>query len=104
MDRGTPENFVGHPVADAGKAFLHKEHGLHRRAGAAFQKSLEVLFLEGGGEEIGRELGPPLGRVGAFVEEDAAEHARVLEDQRVPGLAQDEVVVFQGLIVGLFDA
>ena len=43
MNRGAPENFVGHPVADAGKSFLHEQHRLDRRAGAAFEKEIEVL-------------------------------------------------------------
>jgi len=44
MNRGAPQNFVGHPVADAGKPFLHEQHRLDRRAGATFQKKLQVPY------------------------------------------------------------
>ena len=46
MDGGTPKNFVGHPVADARKSFLHKEHRLDRRASATTKKIGQLFHGE----------------------------------------------------------
>ena len=94
MDFGAPEDFVGHPVADAGEALLHEEDGFDRGAGAASQE-----FGDGGDGEGARrnwrgDRCPPGGRVGADVEEDAAEHAVVAEDEGRFAQGKDEVVVF----------
>ena len=32
---GAPQDFIGHPVADAGEAFLHEQDGFNRGASAA---------------------------------------------------------------------
>lgn len=42
VDLGAPEDFVGHPVADAREMFLHEEHGLERGAAAAFEEAGEA--------------------------------------------------------------
>ena len=44
MEMGAPEDFVGHPIADAGEMFLHKQHGFERSAASALQEPC------GGGE------------------------------------------------------
>ena len=48
VNRGSPEDFVGHPVADAGETFLHEEDGFDGRAGAALKER-----GDGGGGEGG---------------------------------------------------
>ena len=47
VDGGAPENFVGHPVADAREAFLHEQDGFYRSTGATLQKRRYDLGAEG---------------------------------------------------------
>ena len=37
MNAGPPEDFVDHPVANAGKELLHEQNRLHGRADPSFQ-------------------------------------------------------------------
>ena len=50
VDGGAPEDFVGHPVANAGEAFLHEQDGFYRGTGATLQKRRNDLGAEGGGK------------------------------------------------------
>jgi len=55
----SPKNFVGHPVADAGKELLHEEEGFERGTGAAGANVFEFFLTEFRGVDGGREGGPP---------------------------------------------
>jgi hypothetical protein len=86
MNAGSPQDFIGHPISDAGEAFLAQQNRLDRGAGMA----LEVLSNPSEGEISVRGWGgqvvPPR-RVasGAIPGFDFAEH---------PGIAEDEVPIF----------
>ena len=100
MDPGAPENFVGHPVADARKMVLHEQHCFDGRAAAALQKSRRAFVGELFGEHAGRERIPPGGRLGALVQTNAAKMPFVLKNERAAGLAKDEVIVFTRSFLG----
>jgi hypothetical protein len=50
----SPKNFVGHPVADAGKELLHEEKGFEWGTGAAGADISEFFLPEFRGVEGGR--------------------------------------------------
>ena len=93
MEAGAPEDFVGHPVADAREVFLHEEHGFERGAAAAFEEAGEARERKFLGKNAWGERRPPGGWFGALVEAHAAEVAFVLEDEGMGGLVEDEMIV-----------
>jgi hypothetical protein len=98
-EAGAPEDFVGHPVADAGKGCLIEEEGLDGELGVAWEDVSEAGGSEGGLVGLRREIVP--GALGIFlVEEDAAELAVVVKDERLVVLIEHEVVVLGGLVIG----
>jgi len=85
----SPKNFVGHPVADAGKELLHKEEGFEWGTGAAGADILELFLTEFRGVERGREGGPPRRRLRGEGEANSTEEAGILKDERVAGGAEN---------------
>ena len=85
----SPKNFVGHPVADAGKELLHEEERFEWGTGAAGADILEFLLTEFRGVEWGREGGPPRRRLRGEGEADPAEESGILKDERVTVGAKD---------------
>jgi len=53
---------------------------------------------EGARGDGGGDAGPPGGRFGALMNVDAAELARVVEDEGAVFLVEDEMVVFRGRV------
>ncbi len=104
VDRRAPEDFVGHPVADAGKPFLHEQHGLDRRPGPAAQEGCDRLLRELVRDDGGRDFRPPRRRRLPHVEEHAAKHAGIVEDELPLLLHEDEVVVLGSGVVRRLDA
>ncbi len=104
MKGGAPENFVGHPVADSGKLFLHEQDGLDRSPASAFQKRRYGFDLELRGKDGRRNGGPPRGSVRTDGKLHPAEHPRIIEDQRAFLLPEHQVIVFAGLETRRFDA
>ena len=93
-DFGAPKNLVGHPIADAGKAALHEEDGFDGGAAVTIEKPIEERAAEGAVADL-REIGrPPLRVLFAMMKADAAEEARIAEDEGAFRLPEDEVVVF----------
>jgi len=101
VEAALPEDFVGHPVPDAGEARLHQERGLYGGGAMAAKERFHVRQCELRIEQGRWQLGPPRRCRFAEVEEDASELARVVEDQGVFGEVQDEMVVFCRRIWGL---
>jgi hypothetical protein len=97
---GAPEDFVGHPVADSGKTFLVEERGFEGEAAVALQEIGHGGAGEGARGDGGGDAGPPGGRFGALMDMDAAELARVVEDEGAVFLVEDEVVVLGGRVRG----
>jgi hypothetical protein len=95
MNFGLPENFVRHPVADARKAALHEEDGLDRRAAMTRQKLLQRRAGELPGEDLGGTVEPPRRLSFPAMKQDPAELARVAQDQAVPALPQNQMIVFE---------
>ena len=77
----SPKNFVGHPVADAGKELLHEEEGFEWGTGAAGADTFEFFLTEFRRVDGGREGGPPRRRLRGKGEADPAEEAGVLKDE-----------------------
>lgn len=99
-EAGAPENFVGHPVADAGEALLHEEDGFDRGLLAAAEEGGDGVLGEFRRGDLRGQSGPPVGVGFAGVEEDAAKEAEVGEDERDGFFVKDKVVVPGGLEVG----
>ena len=85
----SPKNFVGHPVADAGKELLHEEEGFEWRTGAAGADVFEFFLTEFGRVDGGREGGPPRRGLRGEGEADSAEEAGILKNERVAGGAEN---------------
>ena len=77
----SPKNFVGHPVADAGKELLHEEEGFEWSTGPAGADIFECFLTEFWGVEGRREGGPPRRRLRGKGEADSAEEAGILKDE-----------------------
>ena len=77
----SPKNFVGHPVADAGKELLHEEKGFEWGTGAAGADILEFSLTKYRGVDGGRESGPPRRRLWGEGEADPTEEAGILKDE-----------------------
>jgi len=77
----SPKNFVGHPVADAGKELLHEEEGFERGTGAAGANVFEFFLTKFRGVDGGRKGGPPRRGLRGEGEADPAEEAGILEDE-----------------------
>jgi len=85
----SPKNFVGHPVADAGKELLHEEKGFEWGTGAAGADISEFFLTEFRGVDGGREGGPPRRMLRGEGEANSAEEAGILKDERVAGGAEN---------------
>ena len=85
----SPKNFVGHPVADAGKELLHEEERFEWGTGAAGADISEFFLTEFRGVDGGREGGPPRRRLRGEGEADPTEEAGILKDERVTGCAEN---------------
>jgi len=85
----SPKNFVGHPVADAGKELLHEEERFEWGTGAAGADILEFFLTEFRGVDGGREGGPPRRRLRGESEANSTEEAGILKDERVAGGAEN---------------
>ncbi len=99
-EAGAPEDFVGHPVADAGEALLHEEDGFDRGLLAAGEEGGDGVLGKIRSGDLRRQGGPPVRVRLAGTEQDAAKEAEVGEDERDGFFVKDEVVVFGGLKVG----
>ncbi len=75
----SPKNFVGHPVADAGKELLHEKERFEWGTGAAGADILEFSLTKYKGVYGGRESGPPRRRLWGEGEADSAEEAGILK-------------------------
>ena len=88
-----PQNFIGHPIAYAGKTILHEQHRLDRRFAASFEKVLHErkgkFFRENGD----RLRGPPVRRIFPGIETNPAKLSRIVEDQGLFLLPQNKVVM-----------
>lgn len=74
-------DFIGHPIADAGAAVLIKQERLEGGARMVLEALEEVGSGEGGLVGLGREVGPPWRITGTLEPAQAAEHARVVQDE-----------------------
>lgn len=88
-----PEDFVCHPVADAGEELLHEEEGFEGGAGAPSTNFAEIGCGEFGGVDGGRELGPPGRGPRGEGKADAAKKPRIAKDEGVAGGAKNEMIV-----------
>ena len=59
IDASAPENFVGHPVADSGKGFLHQQGCFDGNFFAAHEKFFDEGAIERGVLRLRREIAPP---------------------------------------------
>lgn len=103
-DVGAPENFVGHPVADAGETALKKQHRFDRRPPVPAQEFAERAFAEVARMDLGRDRIPPRWSFFAVMETDAPKLPRIAKDERAFSLAEDEVIVHSRTEAGGFGA
>lgn len=94
-----PEYLVRHPVSNAGKEFLHEEHGFERRFASALEDFSEFLDGETPGRKLFWHFVPPLGIGCASGKANPPKEAEVVEDQRVCLCKEDEMIVLAGLEV-----
>lgn len=66
-EAGSPEDLVGHPVADSGERGLVEEKGFDGEFWVSGEDCAEVFLGEGGGVRFGRKIRPGSGV--AFVEQ-----------------------------------
>src|SRR6187455_2893497 len=83
MNRCAPEDFVCHPVADAGKTFLHEQNRFDRCPRAPLEEFTDCLAVESWREDSRSNLGPPVRWLGPCVKQYPTEHAWVCQHQAV---------------------
>jgi hypothetical protein len=93
MNASLPEDLVGHPIADSRKAVLQEQHSLDGGGAMPGEKRPHPRRGEPPVQQGGRAATPPRRRVVPDVKKGAAKLAGVAENQALPGLAQNEVVV-----------
>src|SRR5690349_430428 len=103
MKACSPENLVGHPVADPGKSLLHQEHPLDWCAGATGQERFQPCNGEGIRSERRWNFHPPCRLRLAVMEKHAAKLSRIRKHKRAFPLAQDYVIVLARSEVVRFD-
>ena len=95
-----PEDFIGHPISNAGEIALVEEEGLEGESGMAGEGGAHL----GGGELLtaggGRHFAPPRRGRFAFVDAESAEHAGIAEGEGGGPGEEDEVIVPAGRVVG----
>ena len=92
-DLRAPENFVGHPVADAGETALQKQDGFDRRPGVAAQKCVEEFSIEVAGRDVRRSGAPPGRRGFSVMKPNPAEEPGIPENEGMFHLVENEMIV-----------
>lgn len=100
IDAHSPQNFVGHPVADSGEGFLHQQGSFDGNFFAAREKFFDEGAIELGVLRLWRKIPPPRRGFFALMKLDASELARIVKDQRALLLEEDEMIVFAGREIG----
>ena len=97
-DSALPEDFVGHPIADSGKACLEEKGGFDGELAVAGEELAHERFAKagigGGAGNSDPPVRPPSG--GGYLELDAAKLAGVGEDEDVFWQADGQMVMFGG--------
>src|ERR1051325_4567560 len=75
VDARPPENFVGHPIADAGEGFLHEGRGFDGTFAGTREKFIDEGAREFGVVGLRRQIVPPRRRGFALMKLEAAELA-----------------------------
>jgi hypothetical protein len=88
-----PEDFVGHPVSDPGKRFLHQENGLQRGSAPALEKTRKARAIKLRIEYFRRPVAPPTRFTRAGFEIHTPKHPGSTKNQRPLFLAQNKVIV-----------
>ena len=88
-----PENFIRHPIADAGKVFLVQQQSFQRQLGMARQRGLHLRELEILAAGRRWEIAPPRWGLPTLMNTQAAKHPRIAKDQRLRFLKQHQVIV-----------
>lgn len=95
-DLRSPEDFVRHPVSDAGKAALQQKNGFDWRARVTSEKSVEEAAVERTRADVWSAIAPPRRRAASLIKSDPAEETRVTKNESAFGLMQYEMIVFLG--------
>lgn len=99
----TPENFISHPVAHAGKSVLQQKDRFDWRPAMTLQEIRHVACAKIIGANI-RRGAPPRGRICSMIESHAPKEPRITEDERAFRLPQEKVIVFLGPEIRSLDA
>lgn len=103
MNFRLPQDFIRHPVADAGKVRLQQQRRFDRQLVMTMQCITQHFARECIRRESRRNLRPPRRLAFALKIQHAAELPRIAEDERTVFLLQSEVVVFAWREVRWFD-
>ena len=96
MEARAPQDLVGHPIADAGKALLHQQHGLDGCARAATQEGAHDSDRKIVREDRRRNLLPPRRHARTLPKEDPPKLPRIDEDELLPAAHGEHKVVVLG--------
>jgi len=97
-----PENFIRHPVADAGKKFLQQKQGLQGGVTTPAAHSRKAAEGEVPGQNPRGKGAPPRGRLRRAGEANPTEESRILKHQSSSAGVEDQVVVFPGRMLRTF--
>jgi len=103
MKSAAPENFVRHPISHPRKHLLLQQQGLERSVCPPRGVARDSIPRELRGQNFGWQLGPPRRQIGAPVEANDPEHARIAEHEASRRLADDQMIVGAGLVVPALD-
>ena len=103
-DFGAPQNFVGHPITDAGEAALQEEDSFDRRATVTIEEAAEEGAGKGARADLWEIRRPPFGMQFAVMKADSTKKARVAENECAFALTQNEVVVLPGVKIRWLNA
>lgn len=81
VDPSAPQNFVGHPIADARKVLLEKKGGLDWQLSVPLEGTAQNLGRESSRSDRWRKSRPPWRLTFAVKENYAAKLARIAEDE-----------------------
>lgn len=99
MQAELPENFVGHPVADAREAGLVEQQSLERTAGVAAENVGDMCGGECSVQYFRRQCAPPRGRLRAALHTPVAKLPRVAIHERTVGGDENKVIMLLRRVV-----
>ena len=103
MNFRAPQDFVRHPVPDAGKSALHEQDRFDRSFPVPAQKFIDKFLIETALDNLGDTGAPPRRCIGSMVKPNATELPGIAKDEAAFGLLENEVIMFSGTKVRLLD-